>query len=70
MAQGLIPLGAVPARESSAHVGETGYVERAFLECQRYMTLLRHVSALPCRSALTNEQIPAVEAKDRKLKLR
>jgi hypothetical protein len=43
MAQGLIPLGAVPARESSAHVGETAYVERAFLECQRYMTLLRHV---------------------------
>ena len=43
MGQGVIPLGAVPARESSAQVGEAGYVERAFVECRRFMTLLRHV---------------------------
>ena len=43
MAQDVIPLGPVPARESSAQAGESGYAERAFLECQRYMALLRHV---------------------------
>ena len=43
MAQDIIPLGPVPVRESSAHIGESGYAERAFLECRRYMTLLRHV---------------------------
>jgi hypothetical protein len=43
MAQVVIPLGAVPARESSAQVGEIGYAERAVLECRRYMALLRDV---------------------------
>lgn len=43
MAQGVIPLGAVPVRESSARVGESGYAERAVLECRRYMALLRQV---------------------------
>jgi len=43
MGQAFIPLGAVPARESSAQVGELGYTERALLECERYVALLRHV---------------------------
>ena len=43
MAQTVIPLGAVPTRESSAQVGEIDYAARAFVECGRYMTLLRHV---------------------------
>ena len=43
MTEGVIALGAVPARESSAQVGDTGYAERAFVECRRFMTLLRHV---------------------------
>jgi hypothetical protein len=30
MAQDMIPLGPVPARESAAQVGESGYAERAF----------------------------------------
>ena len=34
-------MGAVPVRESFAQVGETAYAERALLECQRYMALLR-----------------------------
>jgi len=42
MAQGVIPLGAVPTRESSAQVGEIGYEERASLECGRYIALVRH----------------------------
>lgn len=43
MAQSLIPLGAVPVRESATQVGELGYAQRALLECRRYMTLLRDV---------------------------
>jgi len=42
MAQGVIALGAVPVREVSAQVGETGYAERADLECRRYVALLQH----------------------------
>ena len=43
MAQTFIPLGAVPARESFAQVGESGYADRALGECQRFMTLLRQL---------------------------
>lgn len=43
MAQAVLPLGAVPTRESFAQVGEPGYAARALRECQRYMNLLRHV---------------------------
>jgi hypothetical protein len=43
MGQDIIPLGPVPAREPSAHIGESGYAERAFLECRRYVALLRSV---------------------------
>ena len=41
MTDRLISLGAVPAREACAQVGETDYAERAFAECQRYEALLR-----------------------------
>jgi hypothetical protein len=41
MTDRVISLGAVPARESFAQVGETGYEERAFAECQRYEALVR-----------------------------
>jgi hypothetical protein len=41
MAQTFIALGAVPARESPAPVGEPGYAEGALRECQRFMTVLR-----------------------------
>jgi hypothetical protein len=41
MTEGVIALGAVPARESAAQVGEVGYADRAFVECQRYVALLR-----------------------------
>ena len=41
MTERAISLGAVPARESCARVGETGYAVRAFEECQRYEALLR-----------------------------
>ncbi len=43
MAQDIIPLGPVPARESAAQVGKSGYAERAFLECRRYVALSRSV---------------------------
>jgi hypothetical protein len=43
MVQDIIPLGPVPAREVSAQIGESGYAERAFLECRRYVALLRSV---------------------------
>jgi hypothetical protein len=43
MAQTFIPLGPVPARESFAQIGESGYVERALGECRRFMALLRQV---------------------------
>src|SRR5213592_529556 len=42
MAHGVIPLGAVPSGESAAQVGESGYAEVAFLQCTRYIALLRH----------------------------
>ncbi len=42
MTEGIIALGAVPARESAAQVGEVGYADRAVVECQRYVALLRH----------------------------
>lgn len=38
----LIALGQVPAGEAPASVGERGYAERAFLQCQRFIDLLRH----------------------------
>ena len=41
MTEGVMALGAVPARESAAQVGEVGYADRAFVECQRYVALLR-----------------------------
>jgi hypothetical protein len=41
MTERVISLGAVPAQESCAQVGEADYVERAFAECQRYEALLR-----------------------------
>src|SRR5438094_9301453 len=42
MAHDVIPLGAVPSGESAAQVGESGYAEVAFLQCTRYIALLRH----------------------------
>ena len=42
MAQDVIPLGPVPAGESPARVGESGYPEIAFLQCQRFIALVRH----------------------------
>ena len=42
MARDVIPLGPVPSGESSAQVGENGYAEIAFLQCKRYIALLRH----------------------------
>ncbi len=42
MTEGVIALGAVPARECAAQVGEVRYADRAFVECQRYVALLRH----------------------------
>ena len=42
MAQDVIPLGPVPSGESPARVGESGYADIAFLQCQRFMALLRH----------------------------
>lgn len=42
MAHDVIPLGPVPSGESSAQVGENGYAEIAFLQCRRYIALLRH----------------------------
>ena len=41
MTLSIIPLGAVPARESAVRVGEPGYAERALAECQRYVTIVR-----------------------------
>ena len=41
MTDRVISLGAVPARESCAQVGENGYEERALAECQRYEALVR-----------------------------
>jgi hypothetical protein len=37
----LITLRPVPAAEPSAQVGESGYAEIAFLQCRRYIALLR-----------------------------
>lgn len=41
MAHDLIALGQVPAGEAPASVGERGYAERALLQCQRFIDLLR-----------------------------
>jgi len=41
MAQGVISLGAVPARESFTRAGEAGDAQRAHAECRRYVALLR-----------------------------
>ena len=43
MAQNAIPLGPVPARESSAQAGESDYEARAFVECRRHVALLQRV---------------------------
>jgi hypothetical protein len=42
MTHDVIPLGPGPSGESSAQVGENGYAEIAFLQCERYIALLRH----------------------------
>ena len=41
MARDVITLRPVPAAESRAQVGDTGYAELAFLQCRRYIALLR-----------------------------
>jgi hypothetical protein len=41
MARDVITLRPVPAAESCAQVGDSGYAEIAFLQCRRYITLLR-----------------------------
>jgi hypothetical protein len=41
MARGVITLRPVPAGESSAHVGESGYADVAVAQCHRYIGLLR-----------------------------
>ena len=41
MAQGVISLGAVPARETFTRAGEAGDAQRAHAECRRYVALLR-----------------------------
>jgi hypothetical protein len=42
MALDLIALGTVPAGEAPAAASEIGYAERAFLQCRRFIGLLRH----------------------------
>jgi hypothetical protein len=41
MARDVITLRPVPAAESCAKVGDSGYAEIAFLQCRRYIALLR-----------------------------
>jgi hypothetical protein len=41
MARDVITLRPVPVAESGAKVGDTGYAEIAFLQCRRYIALLR-----------------------------
>jgi hypothetical protein len=41
MAIDAIPLGTVPSHESSAKIGQAGYAEIAFLQCRRFIVLLR-----------------------------
>ena len=41
MAQDAIALGPTPAGESSVRPGDSGYAEIAFLQCRRYIALLR-----------------------------
>jgi hypothetical protein len=41
MARGIITLRPAPAAELCSKVGDTGYAEIAFLQCRRYITLLR-----------------------------
>ena len=42
MASNLIALGTVPAGEAPAGASEIDYVGRAFLQCRRFIDLLRH----------------------------
>src|ERR1700756_5268884 len=41
MARNVITLRPVPSAESCARVGDSGYAEVAFLQCRRYIALLR-----------------------------
>lgn len=41
MAQNSIPLGPTPAGEPAMRPGNSGYSDIAFLECRRYIALLR-----------------------------
>jgi hypothetical protein len=41
MAQNGILLGPTPAEESSVRPGDSGYADIAFLQCRRYIALLR-----------------------------
>ena len=41
MARDVITLRPVPAAESPAQVGDSGYAEIAFLQCRRYIAVLR-----------------------------
>jgi hypothetical protein len=41
MARDVITLTRVPAGESDAHVSDSGYAEIVFLQCRRYIALLR-----------------------------
>ena len=46
MAHDIIPLGTVPSRESSADIGKTAYAAIAFLQCRRFIVLLRDAFGL------------------------
>jgi hypothetical protein len=46
MAHDVIPLGTVPSHESSAQISQTGYAAIAFLQCRRFIVLLRDVIGL------------------------
>jgi hypothetical protein len=46
MAIDAIPLGTVPSHESPAQIGRIGYAEIAFLQCRRFIALLRDVIGL------------------------
>ena len=46
MAQDTIPLGTVPSHEYSADIETAGYAGIAFLQCRRFIVLLRHVFGL------------------------
>jgi len=46
MARDVITLAPVPAAEGRAQVGDSGYAEIAFLQCRRYIVLLREAIGL------------------------